>query len=215
MEINLLKRYPQVERKPEERQKSEYIQATAKTFSGDYFDGHRNHGYGGYYYNPKYWRLVAEDIVNHYGLKEGDSILDFGCGKGFLLYEFARINPHFELQGVDISSYAIENSLPVIRPHLWLGDQKLLHDFKDKEFTLALSINVLHNLEQECLRQALITLQAKSKQTFITLDAYRNEEERKKIEQWNLTAQTVRSVDEWKDLFKVWGYFSDWYYFFP
>ena len=50
---------------------------------------------------------------------------------------------------------------------------------------------------------------------FITVDAYRNEEEKKKMIDWNLTAKTIMSVDEWKVFFKESGYSGDYYWFIP
>ena len=39
----------------------------AKQFGSDYWDGDRKYGYGGYHYDGR-WRVVAEDMVAHYGL---------------------------------------------------------------------------------------------------------------------------------------------------
>jgi len=47
------------------------------------------------------------------------------------------------------------------------------------------------------------------------VDAYRNEEERKRMNQWNLTAKTIMSVDEWKILFEKINYQGDYYWFIP
>ena len=53
------------------------------------------------------------------------------------------------------------------------------------------------------------------KGSFITLDAYRNEEEKKRMEDWNLTAKTMMHVDEWKNLFHKIGYTGDYFWFIP
>ena len=39
------------------------------------------------------------------------------------------------------------------------------------------------------------------KGSFITVDAYRNKEEQKRMYDWNLTAKTIMSVEDWKKLF--------------
>ena len=45
-------------------------------FGKDFFDGNRDNGYGGYYYNEKFWTNVIPDFVKFYNLKDGDKILD-------------------------------------------------------------------------------------------------------------------------------------------
>jgi len=51
--------------------------------------------------------------------------------------------------------------------------------------------------------------------SFITVDAYRNDEEKERMFAWNLTAKTVLHVDEWKDLFNEAGYTGDYHWFMP
>ena len=50
---------------------------------------------------------------------------------------------------------------------------------------------------------------------FITVDAYRNENEKQAMYAWNLTAKIILHVDEWKSLFKSIGYQGDYYWFMP
>ena len=56
----------------------------AKEYEGDYWDGDRRYGYGGYKYLPGRWKPVAELLINNYNLDNNSSILDVGCGKAFL-----------------------------------------------------------------------------------------------------------------------------------
>src|SRR5262245_47129648 len=58
--------------------------AIAKRFGKEYWDGDRKYGYGGYVYDGR-WAPVAEMLVRHYALSNASSVLDVGCGKGFLL----------------------------------------------------------------------------------------------------------------------------------
>ena len=45
------------------------------------------------------------------------------------------------------------------------------------------------------------------------MDAWRNEQEHKRLLQWNLTALTYMAVDDWKKLFREIGYEGDYYWF--
>ena len=51
--------------------------------------------------------------------------------------------------------------------------------------------------------------------SFITVDAYNNEEEKIRMNAWNLTAKTIMSTSEWKKFFKETGYKGDYYWFIP
>ena len=75
----------------------------AKKWDVEYWDGDRKTGYGGYRYDGR-WRKVADAMVQHYGIKPGDRILDVGCGKGFILYDFTQAVPGVEVVGIDVST---------------------------------------------------------------------------------------------------------------
>jgi len=214
-EINLLEKYPKSKRNIDERyiQKTEIDKAIAKQFDKEYFDGTRMQGYGGYYYDKKFWSEVVKDFIKHYNLSNDSKILDVGCAKGFMLYEFKKTLPNITIKGIDISKYAINNAIKEIKPFLQIGNAKDLSMFKDKEYDLVISINTIHNLKlQEC-KQSLIEIQRISKNAFITIDAWRNDNEKEKMYKWNLTAETYMHIDDWKQLFNETGYTGDYYWF--
>jgi ubiquinone/menaquinone biosynthesis C-methylase UbiE len=216
-EINLLRNYPKTSRNLDARQeeKTEEIRRIARQFGRDFFDGERKYGYGGYRYHPRFWQPVVNDFVRQYGLDRHSQILDVGCGKGFMIHDFAQLIPGISVYGLDISVYAITNAIEDMKPFVFVGDAKNL-PFADKTFDLVISINTVHNLPLPECEQALREIQRVTKRgAFITVDAYRNDEERKRMDIWNLTAQTYMHVDDWIRLFEKIGYKGDFHWFIP
>lgn len=180
----------------------------AKKFGYDYWDGDRRYGYGGYKYDGR-WRAVAEAMAEHYQLKPGQRILDVGCGKGFLLYEFTRVVPGIEAAGLDISQYAVENAKPEIRPFLRLGTAQDL-PYEDNSFDLVYSITTLHNLYLFDLKKAIQEIERVSKgNSYIVVESYRNESEKANLLYWQLTCECFFSPEEWQWLYRQCGYKGD------
>ena len=216
-EINLLKKYPKTKRDLSKRgnEKTEEDRIIARRFDKEFFDGDRKNGYGGYYYNSKFWTEVVKDLNNFYKLKSGSKILDIGCGKGFMLFDFMKLNPNFVLEGIDISDYAITNAIPEVKKFLKVGDAKSL-PYEDNSFDLVISINTTHNLEINQCKKALSEMERVSrKDKYLIVDAYSNEIEKDRIFAWNLTAKTILSTNEWISLFEEVGYTGHYYWFEP
>jgi ubiquinone/menaquinone biosynthesis C-methylase UbiE len=217
MKINLLKNYPSTKRNLTKRNnlKSKKIQNIAKKFGKDYFDGKREYGYGGYYYHKKFWKKVVKDFKKFYNLTNKSKILDIGCGKGFMVYDLKKLLPRAKIIGIDISKYAIKNSKKEVKHLLRLGNAKKLQ-FKDNTFDLIISINTLHNLNKKECSMALKEINRVSKKNaFITVDAYNNAKEKKRMYAWNLTAKTIMHEKEWIKFFKENNYKYDYYWFKP
>lgn len=215
--INLLKNYPRTQRNIQERAsfKTEADREIARRFGKEFFDGERRTGYGGFSYNPRFWQPVVPTFIQHYGLTQRSALLDIGCAKGFMLHDFKEALPGMTVRGIDCSHYAIEQALESMKPYVSIGDARLL-PFEDQSFDLVISINTLHNLEGEELKQALREMQRVSRgKSFLTVDAYRTEEERELMFAWNLTAKTILHVEEWEALFASVGYTGDYYWFMP
>jgi ubiquinone/menaquinone biosynthesis C-methylase UbiE len=216
-EINLMRDYPKTKRDPKARGnvKTDEDRAVAREFGKDFFDGNRKNGYGGFGYHSRFWQPVIPTFQKHFGLNANSSILDVGCAKGFMLYDFQQLVPGVAVKGIDISEYAIENSKEEVKPFLQVADARDL-PFEDNSFDLVISITTVHNLDRnECI-QALREIERVARiGSFITVDAYRNEVEKEAMYAWNLTAKTILHVDEWKKLFIEAGFKGDYYWFMP
>ena len=216
-EIDLLLNYPKAKRDLNARlqSKTEEDRLIARKFDKDFFDGDRKHGYGGFSYNARFWQPVIPTFKEHWNITQASSILDVGCAKGFMLHDFSEMIPGIKVAGIDISKYAIEHSLESVRNSLEVADAKNL-PYADNSFDFVISINTIHNLERDECKKALQEIERVAKKgSFITVDAYRNDEEKERMYAWNLTAKTIMSVDEWIAFFHEAGYTGDHFWFIP
>lgn len=215
VEINLLDKYPPLKRPVDERGKvvTDTHRSIARKFDREYFDGERLFGYGGYYYHPRFWQDTVKRIKDYYNLTSKNSVLDVGCGKGFMLHDFKQLLPELTVAGIDISQYAIENAIEDMRPHVQVGNAINL-PYPDKSFDLVISINTIHNLPlNQCKKALQEIVRVTRSHAFISVDAWRNEQEKKNLMKWNLTAQTYMHVHDWEKTFDEVGYTGDYYWF--
>jgi acetolactate synthase I/II/III large subunit len=234
-EIDLLKNYPKTTRLVEERDarrklsSHQYISIKnnddkifeqlllkkAREFGDIYFDGDRLYGYGGYYYDQKYWYKVAADIIEFYKLNSDANILDIGCAKGFLLHDLKSQLPKLNVFGIDISEYAVNLAMPSIADSIQVGDITKL-PFEDNYFDLVISINTLSELDDIGCRGGIREIERVSKKnSFIIVNAWSNNIERDNLMKWNLTALSNHSKNEWKNIFNEEKYSGDYYWFTP
>ena len=206
-EINLLSSLPKSKRDIKARcgAKDSDVIRVAKQFGKEYFDGDRKYGYGGYKYDGR-WQSVARDIIDFFGLKIGDKVLDIGCAKGFLVYDLMQEGRMLDVIGIDVSYYALENCLPEVAHRLYLADAVNI-PFPDKYFDLVISINTLHNLPRDKCIHALKEIERVSKgKGYVVVDAYNTPEEKQLFESWVLTAETYGTPEFWLDIFNEAGY---------
>lgn len=180
----------------------------ARQWGYDYWDGSRDICYGGYRYDGR-WRKVADAMVQHYGLKPGDTILDVGCGKGFLLYDFTQAVPGVQVSGLDISEYALTHAREEVKDRLHLGNARKL-PFADASFDLVVSINSLHNLPCYDMESALREMQRVGRNNrYLCVESFRSEEEKVNLLYWQVTCACFFSPEEWQWWFDRAGYAGD------
>lgn len=211
-EINLLDRYPRAKRPlAENRSASEEYRRVARRFGRDYFDGERTTGYGGYTYDGR-WVPIAERIRDFYGLRRDQRVLDVGCAKGFLMHDLQQAVPGLQVIGLDISAYALQHAMDGVHGRVVRGTAARL-PFADGSFDLVLAVNVLHNLERDACIDALRDIERVGRGgKYVQVDSWLNEEQRRNLDLWVLTALTYLDPDEWRGLFRQAGYTGDYYW---
>ncbi len=180
----------------------------AREYEFDYWDGDRKFGYGGYKYDGR-WEVVAKAFIEHYKLPANAKILDVGCGKGFLLYEFKRLLPKATVVGIDISAHALNTAKEEVKPFLRKMHAQDKYPFKDKEFDFVFSNTTLHNLAVYDLKKALAEIERVGKNKYICVESYRNVQELFNLQCWALTCESFFTPEEWTWLYKEFGYSGD------
>jgi SAM-dependent methyltransferase len=186
----------------------------AKEYETDYWDGDRRYGYGGYKFIPGRWKPVAESLIEHFGLTESSSVLDVGCGKGFLLYEMKLLLPNLIISGFDISKHGLSQSREEIRDKLFHHKAQDSYPYQEDEFDLVISLGCLHNLRVFELENTLKEIERVGRQGYVMVESYRSEQEQFNLQCWALTCESFFDVDEWVWLYDRFGYTGDYEFIF-
>ena len=184
---------------------------TLSKFGKEYFDDKTVYSYGGYYYDGRF-KSVARKMVEHYGLNENSKILDIGCAKGFLLYEFFKFGIR-GVYGLDISEYAIEHVPDAIKENCYVGTASDLSRWPDNFFDFVISKDALHNLPTGEAEKSITEIIRISKgPAFLQINSYRTPKEKKHLTDWLVAIKTVWSVEEWLTLYSTNDYQGDYYF---
>ena len=178
----------------------------AKEYGFDYWDGDRRFGYGGYKDIDDRWQKVAKPLIERYGLKSDAKILDVGCGKAYLLYEFKQLLPEAEIVGFDISRHGLADAKEEIRDGLIEHRAENPYPWPDNYFDLVISLGCLHNLRIFELEKALKEIERVGKNRYVMLESYRNEQELFNLQCWALTCESFFDTEEWIWQYKHFGY---------
>ena len=140
-------------------------------------------------------------------------VLEIGCGNGRNMGYRKELN----IKGIDYSKKLVDLVNEKFNDNQKAVQANMIDlPFEDNSFDLVISINTLHNLDRNGFIKGLKeVMRVSKKHSFITVDAYRNEEEKEAMFAWNLTAKTIMSVDEWEQLYDEEGYGGDYYWFIP
>ena len=181
----------------------------AKEYEADYWDGDRRFGYGGYKYLAGRWKPVAQALIKNYNLSNESSVLDIGCGKGYLLYEMKLLLPNLRISGFDVSNHGIATAKQEVKEQLFIHRAQDPFPFQKNEFDLAISLGCLHNLRIFELEIALKEMERVASNGYLMLESYRNEQEQFNLQCWALTCESFFDTKEWVWLYEYFGYKGD------
>jgi len=181
----------------------------AKEYEADYWDGDRRFGYGGYKYIPGRWKPVAGALIENYNLTNNSSVLDVGCGKGYLLYEMKLLLPELKIAGFDISKHGLAEAKEEIKDALFIHRAQDPYPYEDNEFDLVISLGCVHNLRVFELETALKEIERVGRQGYIMKESYRNEQEQFNLQCWALTCESFFDHEEWPWIYEHFGYTGD------
>ena len=161
-------------------------------------------GYGGYYYDGRYADNVNK-VITHYSLKPGSTVLDIGCAKGFILFEFLKHG--MVVAGIDLSSYALQNAKSEVKPYLVKGTCESL-PWPSNSFDLVYSKDTLPHLTELQLRKVLTEVDrvSKSSNIFYEIPVGNTKQQRELIKAWDETHQCIKSTTWWKEYLNEMGF---------
>ena len=239
VEFNILEKAGLVQKKKRERESEIVLEdkKEAEKLGFSFYDGFRDKGYGGYYYDGR-WKKVAEVIKERYGLNENSKVLIDRCHKGFLVYDLMKLIPGITVYGVQPGSYAINHAMEgygrwAIMNSVSSGDSRIVEEkvrgevmpfllecescdlpFKDDYFDCVISIeNACSYVPEECrrvVREIVRVSKNNGKNCYIQNDSWENEGQEQKLRGWTFLCKTFLNIKEWERLFLMEDYNGDW-----
>lgn len=173
--------------------------------------------YENYRWIPELTYPMAHAFYNFLGLKKKSNVLEYGCAHGFLIK--CLVDYGVNAYGVDISEYALENSLKDINKRLAIIKNNNLRtslkklNFKKKYFDWIISKDVFEHIPISQLKFLLKQMSKKTKKMFVVVPLGDNSKYR--IKQYHLDKTHIVIKDEkwWIKLFKENGFINDKFFY--
>jgi len=212
-EFNLLKNYPtkKIKRYVGRGIRTIDHRILASLREKDFFDGDRNCGYGGYFYDGR-WQSIAKDIIKKYKLKNGSKVLQISAEKGFLMYELIKQNPKIKVFGLETSNHAVSKSLNHVKKKIKKVENYIDFEIKGK-FDFVIALGVVYTLTLGDAIKCLKIIQKLSHgKSFITLATYNNNKDYWLFKDWTVLGTTLLKKKDWKKVLKYAGYTGDYFF---
>ncbi len=170
-----------------------------KNFGKDYYDNPDVlQGFGGYHYDGRY-QSCAEQLCKSLDF---ETILDFGCAKGFLLYEFLKQSKN--ITGIDHSVYALSHAKDEVKPFLYRSITDVsLASLNNLE--VVLTRDVFPHLDYESVCSLLEYFQDHCpdlKLFYIEILVGNDKSSSAMLKDWDPTHKLIHGIQWWNKLFE-------------
>ena len=173
------------------------ISTSYNSFGYDYFDSiHTSRGYMGYKYDGRFAAESALVIKNY----QVSYVLEVGCAKGFLLYEFFKHG--CSVIGVDISDYARQHAPREIKDHIYADINQVPVEIRPSiDFVILKDVLPHLTLQQiKFLLHFLNTNFSGIRYVYVELFSAENSVEADSLMTWDPTNQLGKPVEGWVEI---------------
>ena len=119
----------------------------SEIYDEDYFMRGKETGkslYENYRWLPDLTIPMASAMIRHLGIRHNDTILDYGCARGYTVKAFREMG--YSARGIDVSEWAIQNADEDTKPYLQLV--KEVPPLISREFSWVVAKDVLEHIRQ-------------------------------------------------------------------
>ena len=123
-------------------------------FDEDYYERGAETGkslYSHYRWIPELTIPMCHHIVQYCGIDKNDTVLDFGCAKGYVTYGLRLLG--CDAHGVDISKYSISKAPKEIEEHLTLIEP--YGNFPKEKYTWGICKDILEHIPYDGIEKQL------------------------------------------------------------
>lgn len=157
-------------------------------------------GYSNYRWIPELTIPMCYDIISLLDIKDDETILDFGCAKGYAVKGFRLL--HKIAYGVDISEYAISSAPNEIKPYIYKIDPTQPIPLQNEtKYDYVIAKDVLEHIPYDHIDDVLIKLRNSGKKLFSIIPLGENEKYIIPAYEIDKTHYIRESIDWWESKF--------------
>lgn len=177
-------------------------------FNNDYYERGIESGlscYSNYRWLPELTIPMCSDIISYLNVGEHETILDFGCAKGYSVKAFRLL--HREAYGVDISEYAIQCSHADIKQYLSLIEpNNAIPLVNNKLYDWVVAKDVLEHVPYDSIKQTIISIRNATKCAFAIVPLGENGKYIIPEYELDITHQIREPLHWWSNIFNECGF---------